>query len=66
MMDAGLAEEVADLEALAASFELESVSEYDAKYLAQRAYNANRGKEAYGAKLSRSRHRLEGPSSTDR
>ncbi|MFL5576226.1 MAG: hypothetical protein ACJ79S_09705 [Gemmatimonadaceae bacterium] len=58
-MDAAIAEEVADLEALAASLAIEAVSEYDARYLAQRAYDANRGKAAYGPKLARGRRGAE-------
>ena len=50
---AELREQVLDLEDMAARFVAEEVSEEDAKYLAQRAYNAHRGKRAYEAKLSR-------------
>jgi hypothetical protein len=44
---------VSDLADLADRFVAEDVSEQDAKYMAQRAYNAHRGKRAYEAKLSR-------------
>jgi Ca-activated chloride channel family protein len=50
---AELGEQSADLAAMASQFEADRVSELDAKYLAQRAYNAHRGKRAYEAKLSR-------------
>ena len=52
-LDAELAEQVSDLADLAARFVSEDVSEQDAKYMAQRAYNAHRSKRAYEAKLSR-------------
>jgi hypothetical protein len=48
-----LREQALDLEDMAGRFAAEEVSEEDAKYLAQRAYNAHRGKRAYEAKLSR-------------
>jgi Ca-activated chloride channel family protein len=48
-----LREQALDLEDMAGRFVAEEVSEEDAKYLAQRAYNAHRGKRAYEAKLSR-------------
>ena len=52
--DAGsLHEQALDLEDMAGRFVAEEVSELDAKYMAQRAYNAHRGKRAYEAKLSR-------------
>jgi len=44
---------VSDLADLADRFVAEGVSEQDAKYMAQRAYNAHRGKKLYEAKLSR-------------
>ena len=50
---AELAEQASDLADMAERFVAEDVSEQDAKYLAQRAYNAHRGKRAYEAKLSR-------------
>jgi len=50
---AALHEQAADLADLAGRFGAEQVSELDAKYMAQRAYNAHRGKRAYEAKLSR-------------
>ena len=56
-LDAELAEQVSDLADLADRFVVEEVSEEDAKYLAQRAYNAHRGKRAYEAKLSRAASR---------
>jgi Ca-activated chloride channel family protein len=52
---AELREQALDLEDMAGRFVAEEVSEEDAKYLAQRAYNAHRGKRAYEAKLSRRR-----------
>ena len=52
-LDEALAEQVSDLAELADRFVAEDVSEQDAKYMAQRAYNAHRGKRAYEAKLSR-------------
>jgi len=48
-----LSEQALDLSDMAGRFVAEEVSEEDAKYLAQRAYNAHRGKRAYEAKLSR-------------
>jgi hypothetical protein len=55
--DAEVAEELEeharDLSALASRFAALDVREEDAKYLAQRAYNAHRGKRAYEEKLSR-------------
>jgi hypothetical protein len=48
-----LREHALDLADLAERFVGEEVTEADAKYLAQRAYNAHRGKRAYEAKLSR-------------
>ena len=48
-----LREQAVDLEDVAKQFALSNVKEEDAKYLAQRAYNAHRGKRAYEAKLSR-------------
>jgi hypothetical protein len=50
---AELREQSADLRSMADVFAAENVSEQDAKYLAQRAYNAHRGKRAYEEKLSR-------------
>ena len=50
---AELQEQAVDLEDVAKQFALSDVKEEDAKYLAQRAYNAHRGKRAYEAKLSR-------------
>ena len=50
---AELREQSADLLSMADAFAAENVSEQDAKYLAQRAYNAHRGKRAYEEKLSR-------------
>jgi len=55
--DDALAEQVSDLADLADRFMAEGVSEEDAKYMAQRAYNAHRGKRAYEAKLSRAASR---------
>ena len=52
-LDAELAEHVSDLADLADRFVAEEVSDQDAKYMAQRAYNAHRSKRAYEAKLSR-------------
>ena len=52
-LDDALAEQVSDLADMAKRFVAEDVSEEDAKYMAQRAYNAHRGKRAYEAKLSR-------------
>jgi len=52
-LDDALAEQVSDLADLADRFVAEDVSEQDARYMAQRAYNAHRGKRAYEAKLSR-------------
>ena len=52
-LDDALAEQVSDLADLADRFVAEEVSEQDAKYMAQRAYNAHRSKRAYEAKLSR-------------
>jgi hypothetical protein len=52
-LDDALAEQVSDLADMAERFVAEDVSEEDAKYMAQRAYNAHRGKRAYEAKLSR-------------
>jgi hypothetical protein len=51
---AELREQSADLLSMADAFAAENVSVEDAKYLAQRAYNAHRGKHAYEAKLARS------------
>ena len=48
-----LREQAVDLEEVAKQFALSDVKEEDAKYLAQRAYNAHRSKRAYEAKLSR-------------
>ena len=48
-----LREQALDLADLAERFVGAEVTEADAKYLAQRAYNAHRGKRAYEAKLSR-------------
>jgi hypothetical protein len=56
-LGADLDEQASDLAMLAAQFALDQVSEADAKYLAQRAYNAHRGKRAYEAKLSRRKER---------
>ena len=50
---AELREQSADLMSMADAFAAENVSAQDAKYLAQRAYNAHRGKRAYEEKLSR-------------
>ena len=50
---AELREQSSDLLSMADAFAARTVSEEDAKYLAQRAYNAHRGKRAYEAKLSR-------------
>lgn len=50
---AEFSEQALDLSDMAGRFVAEEVSEEDAKYLAQRAYNAHRGKRAYEAKLSR-------------
>ena len=50
---AELREQSADLDDVAAQFSRAEVGEEDAKYLAQRAYNAHRGKRAYEARLSR-------------
>jgi hypothetical protein len=50
---AELQEQAVDLEDVAKQFALSDVKEEDAKYLAQRAYNAHRGKRAYEVKLSR-------------
>jgi hypothetical protein len=52
-LDERLAEQVSDLAELADRFVADEVSEQDAKYMAQRAYNAHRSKRAYEAKLSR-------------
>ena len=52
-LDDALAEQVSDLADLADRFVAEDVSEQDAKYMAQRAYNAHRSKRVYEAKLSR-------------
>ena len=54
---AELRDQAHDLFDMASAFAAESVSEEDAKYLAQRAYNAHRGKRAYEAKLSRGSRR---------
>lgn len=54
---AELREQSADLLSMADAFAAENVSEEDAKYLAQRAYNAHRGKRLYEAKLSRGERR---------
>ena len=53
MLEDGLAEQVSDLADLADRFVGGEVSEEDAKYMAQRAYNAHRSKRVYEAKLSR-------------
>jgi len=53
VLDEGLAEQVSDLADLADRFVSGLVSEEDAKYMAQRAYNAHRSKRVYEAKLSR-------------
>jgi Ca-activated chloride channel family protein len=50
---AELGEQAEDLGEMASRFVAENVSEEDAKYLAQRAYNAHRGKRLYEEKLSR-------------
>ena len=50
---AELEEQARDLADMAGRFAADEVREEDAKYLAQRAYNAHRGKRAYEAKLSR-------------
>jgi len=52
-VSAELQEQAQDLAGLASQFDALDVGEDDAKYLAQRAYNAHRGKRAYEAKLSR-------------
>jgi Ca-activated chloride channel family protein len=52
-LDDVLAEQVSDLADMAERFVAEDVGEEDAKYMAQRAYNAHRSKRAYEAKLSR-------------
>lgn len=49
----GLAEQARDLDAMAAQLDDGAFGAADAKYLAQRAYNAHRGKAAYEDKLSR-------------
>ena len=48
-----LEEQADDLVTLAAQFERSSVSDMDRKYMAQRAYNAHRGKRGYEEKLAR-------------
>lgn len=48
-----LGEQLGDLEAMALRLEEESFDAADAKYVAQRAYNAHRGKRAYEDKLRR-------------
>ena len=50
---AELQEQAVDLADVAQQFARSDVKEADAKYLAQRAYNAHRSKRAYEAKLSR-------------
>lgn len=50
-----LEEQARDLADMASQFAALEVREEDAKYLAQRAYNAHRGKRAYEAKLTRVR-----------
>jgi hypothetical protein len=50
---AELREQSSDLQSMAEAFAAQRVREEDAKYLAQRAYSAHRGKRAYEAKLSR-------------
>jgi Ca-activated chloride channel family protein len=50
-----LAEQAADLEAMAQQVAAGELDAADAKYLAQRAYNARRGKQAYEEKLRRTR-----------
>jgi hypothetical protein len=54
-LGSALREQADDLADMAARFDAETVSEEDAKYLAQRAYNAHRGKRLYEAKLARRR-----------
>ena len=54
---AELHEQARDLADMAGQFAADEVREEDAKYLAQRAYNAHRGKRAYEAKLSRASRR---------
>lgn len=56
-LGAGLDEQAGDLAVLADQFAVGQVSEADAKYLAQRAYNAHRGKRAYEEKLARGKPR---------
>jgi Ca-activated chloride channel family protein len=51
--DPVLREEAADLRAMAARFDAGDVGSADAKYIAQRAYNAHRRKEGYAGKLRR-------------
>ncbi len=51
---AELAEQAEDLNAMAARLEPEVFAASDAKYMAQRSYNARRGKGMYEEKLSRS------------
>lgn len=51
--DGALLEEIRDLEEMARLFSAHEVAAHDAKYLAQRAYNAHRKKDLYQAKLSR-------------
>jgi len=48
-----LSEQALDLQDMAARFAADEISAADAKYMAQRAYNAHRGKMAYEDKLSR-------------
>jgi len=51
-----LRKEFEDLRAMAAQFESQDLTAADAKYLAQRAYNANRKRERYTDRLSRRRN----------
>jgi Ca-activated chloride channel family protein len=53
----GVAEQAADLAALARKLEREEFSAADAKYAAQRAYNVRRGKMQYEEKLARGRRK---------
>jgi hypothetical protein len=48
-----LGEQVSDLEAMAVRLEEASFDAADAKYVAQRAYNAHRAKRGYEDKLRR-------------
>lgn len=48
-----MGEELRDLESLAEKFENESATESDARYMVQKAYNAQRGKREYDAGFTR-------------